>query len=117
MGIDIDPGRIDESNESAARAKLEGRILPDMDIHFVCGNALEYSAIPPRATVIFLYLIPRGLKQVYPILIDHRKRRGTSIRVITYMSMLPADVKPVGRAVCHVPHQKGAAWPLYFYEL
>lgn len=126
VGIDIDPDRIKESREAATRAKQEGRILPHIDIQFFCDNALECctttsssSTIFQRVTVFFLYLIPRGLKQVYPILTDHRKRMGTRpVRVVTYMSKLPStEIKPLDSAVCHVPHQKEAAWPIYFYEL
>jgi hypothetical protein len=165
LGIDIDPNRINESREAVIRAKQEGRILPQIDMQFICGNALECcwngstisSSSPPccsshhpsstttpttttilqqhNVTIFFLYLIPRGLKQIYPILLDHvvrtRRNQGETttitkqsqqqypIRVVTYMSMLPPTeaIKPVEKAICHVPHQKDAAWPIYFYEL
>lgn len=128
VGIDIDPDRIEQANRAAEVARTDGRIPPQVDVRFVCGNALDCpdddggrgGALPPAlfdgATVIFLYLIPRGLKRVYPLLVGHRNRMGRTIRVVSYMSRLPVGT-PVGRVLCRVPHQKDAAWPLYFYEL
>jgi SAM-dependent methyltransferase len=116
LGIDIDPGRIEECQRKLALAKSEGKILPEMKLNFVCANALESFDLFQQATVFFLYLIPRGVKQIHPMLVQHRKRSKSVIRVATYMSKLPSET-PTGRVLCHVDHQNGAAWPLYFYEL
>lgn len=120
LGIDIDSERIRECKLAAKEAKTHGRIHPDIRMEFVCANALDSVRAFQNATVIFLYLIPRGLKQIYPLLCQHAKENishGKTIRVATYMSKLPPSENPVGRALCIVEHQQEAAWPIYFYEL
>ncbi|KAG7363079.1 ribosomal protein L11 methylase [Nitzschia inconspicua] len=125
LGIDIDPDRIQESQSAAKAAIATGRLSPEIRMNFVCANALESVELFQNATVIFLYLIPRGLKQILPLLKDHANRMRATIRVATYMSKLPLDdddgekmiIKLLGRATCRVEHQREAAWPLYFYEI
>lgn len=116
LGIDIDPDRIEQCQHAADEAKSAGRVLLEIKLDFVCANALESVELFQNATVVFLYLIPRGLKQIYPLLKEHSKRRQEPIRIVTYMSKLPsAEIAPTGRALCRVEHQQEAAWPLYFY--
>lgn len=121
LGIDIDPERIEECERFAKEAKFAGRIAPELRVDFVCANALESLEHFQKATVIFLYLIPRGLKQICPLLKGHSKRLQETIRVATYMSKLPSSqddcINALGRALCRVEHQQEAAWPLYFYEI
>ena len=101
--------------------------------------------VAKHATIFFLYLIPRGLKVIKPLLLEHKERlrqqqqqnqqqqqkkeedavkededevEKFELRVITYMSPLPGEErKHVARELCHVEHQPEAAWPLYFYHL
>ena len=62
-GIDIDSDRIREATHTAEGLKSSGKILPGIQIDFVCKNAMESGAHFRDATVIFMYLIPRGLKK------------------------------------------------------
>lgn len=132
VGIDIDPDRIQQANKMKERLWSEGAIAPHMSIIFVCCNALESPEVLAvnKVSVVFLYLIPRGLKQIWPLLEEHRNHHcrkqqqqqqqqaaSAKLRVVSYMAKLPCDEPPVGRALCTVHHQKEAAWPLYFYEL
>jgi hypothetical protein len=63
------------------------------------------------ATAIFLYLIPRGLKLIHPILLQHKP-----LKVVSYMAKLPGETV-TDRALLLVEHQPSAAWPLYYYDL
>ena len=117
MGIDIEPNRVEEAKRKAEHLKSEGRILPEIEITFVCKNAMESAEYFQDATVIFMYLIPRGLKTIYPLIMEQRKKnlkKRRELQVVSYMSKLPV-LTPEGRALCKVEHQKEAAWPLYFY--
>ena len=75
----------------------------------IAGNALEqdYST----ATVFYLYLIPRGLRIILPVL----KALGKKLRVITYMSPFPESESPID--TFHVTSAKhpDAQWPLFLY--
>jgi ubiquinone/menaquinone biosynthesis C-methylase UbiE len=118
LGIDVDPNRIEQCHRTAKQAQATGKILPEISMKFSCANALESIDLFQNATVIYLYLIPRGLKQIYPLLREHSKRMREPIRIVTYMSKLsPLDLQPKGIAFCRVIHQHEAAWPLYFYEI
>ena len=118
VGIDIDPDRIEQANKKAKSLKTEGRILSQIRIIFVCKNAMESIDYIKDATIIFLYLIPRGLNKIYPLIMEgHNKMTGRRhLRIISYMSKLPV-LTPEGRALCTAEHQKEAAWPLYFYSI
>jgi hypothetical protein len=42
-------------------------VVPNITMTFICGNALECRPLwQPRATVLFVYLIPRGLRLLLP---------------------------------------------------
>lgn len=74
-------------------------------------NALELDY--KDATVIFLYLIPRGLRLVLPklLLIPNR------VRIASYMAPLPPDMPPLyskNIAVCVGQHF--VEYPIYIYE-
>eukprot|EP00536_Pseudo-nitzschia_multiseries_P009679 jgi/Psemu1/201397/e_gw1.278.50.1 len=118
VGIDIDSDRIEQARQTANTLKSEGRILSQIQITFICKNAMESIDDIQDATVIFLYLIPRGLKQIYPLIREacSKSREKRKLRIISYMSKLP-NLTPEGRALCTVEHQKEAAWPLYFYSV
>ena len=119
MGIDIDPNRVEEAKQKTEHLKSKGRILPQIQITFSCKNAMESAEYFQDATVIFMYLIPRGLKTIYPLIMEQRKKnlkKRRELQVVSYMSKLPV-LTPEGRALCKVEHQKEAAWPLYFYSV
>jgi hypothetical protein len=134
IGIEIDADRAEEArrnvtNEMSTNHHHDNNSSPCITIE--CKNALhvDYS----DATVVFLYLVPRGLRLIKPLLLlqqattattttstttnsDKQKMKGQGIlRVITYMSPF-LDETPVAKRLVSVPHQKGAAWPIYLYH-
>jgi hypothetical protein len=128
VGIDVDPDRIRAARDELDNLRKEGRIRPDLSVEFWCENALDCAARLRHVTVYFLYLIPRGLRIVKPLLLlgsqrpeEEEQPTDTSpsssiLRVITYMSPLDDEVPVDVDKVC-VAHQPGASWPLYYYEL
>ena len=138
LGIDIDPDRIKQSQIALEKAKSEGRIHPCITVTFHCANALEsFDSLASRGNIFFLYLIPRGLKIIKPLLLEHKDRlkerhqeqekrqqqpnqdtdsNEQHLKVIAYMSPLPGEIH-VSRELCRVEHQPEAAWPLYLYYL
>lgn len=137
-GIEIEPERAQEARDNVSKCGL------DSMIEIRCENALSLSpsATLDDVTVIFLYLIPRGLSLIKPQLMEIvrkrrelRKCRGGGgadgddnaidndnnrteeplLRVITYMAPF-RDEKYFQRVRCKVDHQPGAEWPLYLYH-
>jgi SAM-dependent methyltransferase len=108
-GIDIDSERIQQARRELERAQQEGSIDPALSVTFVCQNALEHVSLFADAHILFLYLIPRGLRLMYPLLANQY--------VVTYMAPLSTDETPRRHEMIAVPHQPGAAWPLYLYKL
>ena len=127
VGIDIDSDRITKAKEASVMAQTDGRIDSRINVTFHCINALEAGYLFQDATVLFLYLIPRGLRIFKPLLSQFvvqeggkRQEEGQQQQqrlryVLTYMSPLP-DETPVRQELIAVPHQPGAAWPLYLYQ-
>mmetsp|Transcript_31061 Transcript_31061/g.65094 ORF Transcript_31061/g.65094 Transcript_31061/m.65094 type:complete len:200 (+) Transcript_31061:257-856(+) len=74
LGIDIDPDRIEAAKRKTDLLRSDGKILPEIKITFLCRNAMESAELFRDATVIFLYLIPRGLKQIYPLIVGERHK-------------------------------------------
>jgi len=103
IGIEID-------EERAALATHRASECASITIH--CCNALEATELYQNVTVFFLYLIPRGLRLILPILLELAEKR--SIRVVTYMAPLPG-LDPIQQTHVEVEHQPGAQWPLYLY--
>lgn len=101
VGIEIDPVRAEEARKRVHEAGV------DHLVRIECGNALNIDV--SSATVVFLFLIERGLRLILPKLqaIPH------SIRVITYLYPF-ATVEPEKKQFC--PIQSGASFPYYFYR-
>lgn len=132
VGIEIDEGRAQQAQRNVDEARTAGRIPEEVSILIRRANALEvdYS----EATAVFLYLVPRGLRLIKPILLqrpkaestkkeggssdDESNRNGSAdqVRVVTYMSPF-VDETYVKKELCAVDHQEGAAWPIYLYHL
>eukprot|EP00977_Amphora_coffeiformis_P015796 scaffold4726_cov156-Amphora_coffeaeformis.AAC.4 len=112
VGIDINHDRIQQARQSWKQAVIKGEVHENIKAEFYCMNALEAYDIFCRATVVFLYLIPRGLRKIKPMLeqIPH------PIQVITYMSPLPDEI-PLQTECIKVPHQPNAEWPVFAYRL
>ncbi|KAL9187268.1 hypothetical protein ACHAXT_001371 [Thalassiosira profunda] len=145
VGIEISPERAEEARGNTERARQEGRIPPHVSIEIICANALDTEAIEyARATVIFLYLVPRGLRLIKDVvwpkaLENEANENGTNEyttatangidsaeettqsargkrprRIITYMAPFE-NTSHVRKELCTVEHQEGAAWPVYLY--
>ena len=136
VGIEIDEDRAREAQTNVDQAKSSGQIPEEVSIVIRRENALEvdYS----EATAVFLYLVPRGLRLIKPILLQGRNARQNQesgsndgdnptnsisdalsvdqLRVVTYMAGF-ADERYIKKELCTVDHQEGAAWPIYLYHL
>lgn len=112
VGVEIDADRAEEARQNVLRENL----CPSIHIDIKCENALETEF--DDATVVFLYLVPRGLALIYPRLMDvadKRKKECKDLRVVTYMSQLKNE-KYSKMLKCSVDHQPLAAWPIYMYH-
>ena len=117
VGIDIDPTRIELCKNCHHQLERSSKIHENISIEFICGNALESNHLFNDANIIFMYLIPRGLKLIHPILMQHKSTmKQGPLHVVSYMSKLPGE-QANDRALLQVEHQPGAAWPLYYYTL
>ena len=70
IGLDISPERVTEARNNIQKARTSAHIPPHVSIKIICGNALDTDndAINyTDATVIFLYLVPRGLRLIKPL--------------------------------------------------
>lgn len=137
VGIEIDEDRAKEAQTNVEEAKLSGQIPDGVSIVIRKENALEvdYS----EATAVFLYLVPRGLRLIKPILLQRPSARqnqenasngdntttatitndtiaADQLRVVTYMAGF-AEERYIKKELCTVDHQEGAAWPIYLYHL
>ena len=113
-GANILGVEIDEERGAEAEAKIEAAGVCDK-CKLIIGNALDQDYAATGGTAFFLYLIPRGLRIVLPIL----QAIARPLRVVTYISPFPDEVQPV--QVIKVKSAKhadsGVEWPLYVYEL
>ena len=105
IGIEIDQERA----EFAQRLIVE-QGLPESQCKMICANALEQDF--SDGDCFFLYLVPRGLRIILPIL----KKSTHKIRVVTYMSPFPEET-PVHIFKIATSQHPDAKWPLYYYEL
>ena len=109
VGIEIEDVRF------AATAQEISKIgLDSSRCRLIHGNALDmdFSA----ATAFYLYLCPRGLRKLLPLIMKSIECHNRDIKIITYTCGLP-DITPVRiEKVCVASHP-GAEWPIYYYEL
>jgi len=103
VGIEIDEDRCGHAREQVKSAEFDDRISIRQE------NGLECSI--DEATVLFLYLTPRGLRLILPKI----QALGHSVRIVTYMAPLP-ELEADFIAHASPAHQPGARWPLYFYS-
>lgn len=117
VGVDIDMDRIQQCEQALEKAMQDRTIHGNISISFFCGNALESSHLYQHATIFFLYLIPRGLKMIHPLLLEHKMSMGNQpLHIVSYMAKLPGE-KVTDRALLQVEHQPGAEWPCYYYKM
>ncbi|GMH73521.1 hypothetical protein TrLO_g10605 [Triparma laevis f. longispina] len=116
VGIEIDETRAIEARENVKREGFESRI----EIKNENAMYIDYSS----ATIIFLYLVPRGLRLIKPLILPPSSpsliplilRKSRSLKIVTYMSPMPGEKFKVKKLV-EVEHQKGSGWPVFYYEL
>ncbi|KAL7524831.1 hypothetical protein ACHAWF_001103 [Thalassiosira exigua] len=129
VGVEIDPVRAEEARRNVLAARRAGDVPPHVDVEIVCANALDATAADyAEATVVFLYLVPRGLRLIKD-LVWPKREGGASCdggssppegkkrprRIVTYMA--PFEGVPYARrGHCEVEHQEGARWPVYLYH-
>jgi SAM-dependent methyltransferase len=71
IGIDISPERVTEARNNIQKARTSNHIPSHVSIDIICGNALDTDNVDidyTYATVIFLYLVPRGLRLIKPLI-------------------------------------------------
>jgi len=137
VGIDTDPERIQAANrawQEAVKAEQIGGGAGDTSPtdasgsggggikimacyrQFHCANAITNPSLWKSATVLYLYLTPRGMRQLRPLLDECLQLRY----VVSYMNALPDAAALLlleqNRERVRVPHQPDAAWPLYIYK-
>jgi 16S rRNA A1518/A1519 N6-dimethyltransferase RsmA/KsgA/DIM1 with predicted DNA glycosylase/AP lyase activity len=105
VGVEIDSDRVQQLQHVID----DDRSIPPERCRIIQANALEVDL--SSATAFYLYLVPRGLRLVLP-LIQQIKRNN--IRVVTYMSPFPGiealEVHKISTA-----HHPEAMWPIYVY--
>ena len=63
VGIEISSDRANEARQNIQNAYESNQIPKHVSIQIICGNALDTTLIDyTKATVLFLYLVPRGLR-------------------------------------------------------
>lgn len=120
IGIDTDPERIQAAERAWEEAVLAEQIDPGISHRFHCANAVADPALWGSATVLYAYLTPRGMRRMRPLLLpsddeDRRRCCPNLRRAVSYVNALPG-ADPLRRERIAVPHQPGAAWPLYVYR-
>jgi tRNA G46 methylase TrmB len=82
IGIDISPERVTEARNNIQNARTSGHIPPHVSIEIICGNALDTENVDidyTYATVIFLYLVPRGLRLIKPLIWPKDEEEGGGV--------------------------------------
>jgi len=106
---------IDEKRGGEARGRCES--MSNIEVKIENAMNLPYD----DATVVFLYLIPRGLKIIKSVLLGGLQSRlkhdpSATLKICTYMSPFVGEEKwEKGRGEAEVEHQAGAKWPVFYY--
>jgi precorrin-6B methylase 2 len=126
VGIEIDPFYAKRANEAVSAADIasrveirEGDVMELMDgIH---DKDKEYDhdttgglSLQHDATAVFLYLLPKGLEAIKPILeaaADKRRQTNKPFRNVSYMFRVP------GWNAANIDRTTKGDCPLYLYNL
>lgn len=101
---------IEAERAALAEQRVRSQCGPDADVSILASNALEvdYS----DGTCFFMYLIPRGLRLILPLL----RKIPHPIRIVTFMNPF-VDIPPTKEfKVSSLGHAE-SQWPLFYYEL
>lgn len=96
VGLDIDADRIAGCEQALAQSQVEGSISSLLSVEFVCANALESTHLLKEVTIVFMYLIPRGLQKITPLLREEWKRRKEQEIVKVSLHSNPNEVTEQG---------------------
>lgn len=117
IGIDIEPDRIEAAKAAWEKAVIETPLLGQVNCWFHCANALECPDLwVETATVLFLYLIPRGLRTLQPLLTSNEYPRKKIRKVVSFMNRVPT-AELLERVTVQTTNHQDTAWPLYIQEL
>ena len=83
----------------------------------IINNALNEDYF--LGTAFFLYLVPRGLRLILPLLQNVANRKQTILRCVTYMSPFPTNngVQLIEINKISTSSHQDAKWPLYTYHI
>ena len=120
IGIEIDRNRVEKIQAEVNRLRVQDRV------RVYCGNALDIE-LEHEISVFFLFLIERGLRQVFRQLLDcTTPLRHKEIRILTYLYRIESmDPYLVATKMCHVEEdplshesvKRHAKFPIYLYVL
>jgi ubiquinone/menaquinone biosynthesis C-methylase UbiE len=108
--ITLNGVEIEEERARQAEQRISECCGPRTTVSILVKNALEvdYSG----GTCFFMYLIPRGLRLISPILANIKH----PIRIVTFMNPLPF-ITPTESVKIESAGHFGSQWPLYYYEV
>jgi SAM-dependent methyltransferase len=121
IGIEISQSRAEEARNNIEKARMDKLISNHVKVEIICANALEVDYSP--ATVVFLYLVPRGLRLIQPVLRSDTENNSLAIqkqqrpkRIISYMNPIEKETT-IRKEYCKVGNVEGAAFPIYLYHI
>lgn len=103
-GIEIEPERA-----AFAEQRVRSKCGPDTLVSILASNALEVDY--GDGTCFFMYLIPRGLRLILPLL----QKIPHPIRVVTFMNPF-TDIQPSKELKVSSSGHAESQWPMYYYE-
>lgn len=144
VGIDADPNRIEQCQNAWNSAVQVAKTIDEsfVQARFHCANAITETHLWNDATLLYVYLTPRGLRALLRTIqlsninnnnANHHHHLYHSLRcLISYMnpvvefhkqdpnqqktSIVGVDPVQTIRQLVHVPHQPETKWPLYIYR-
>ncbi len=114
-GIDIEEERIHKIKEKIKELREQHTYGEGGDFLFDRLTVIQQNALDltySDGTCFYLYLIPRGLKQVIDILV---KNIHHPFRVVTFIYPIPNYSYQATEKV-HSEKHEGSQWPLFYYE-
>lgn len=109
VGVEIEYERFKE-----AVSEIEKQGISPHRCKMLHANALEVDF--SKASAFFLYLVPRGLRIIFPLILKSVEENNRTVKIVTYMSPLP-DISPFQIVKVSTLSHPEAEWPLYFYVL
>mmetsp|Transcript_30476 Transcript_30476/g.50448 ORF Transcript_30476/g.50448 Transcript_30476/m.50448 type:complete len:207 (-) Transcript_30476:213-833(-) len=105
VGVEIEATKADEARRLAQEQGVSDRM------EIITANALEICY--DDATVVFAFLIPRGLRKILPMIQDLQKKKD--VKVVTFLHPFQG-INVVGTWKNQSEDAMAPAWPLYLYH-